>query len=68
MGGLLFIGGFLMILALIGPFPPMIVFALSTQAGGGSGTVGLTNTIFEVEGISEVEATNPSPVLSVGHF
>jgi hypothetical protein len=25
--------------------------------GGGSGTVGLTNTILEVEGISKVEAT-----------
>jgi hypothetical protein len=30
--------------------------------------VGLTNTILEVEGISNVEATYPSPVLSVGLF
>jgi len=54
--------------AIAGTSPSMMAFPLSTQAGGGSGTVGLTNTIFEVEGISEVEATYPSPVLSVGHF
>jgi hypothetical protein len=47
---------------------PMTSFPLSTQVGGGSGTVGLTKTVFEVEGISEVEATYPSPVLSVGLF
>jgi hypothetical protein len=41
---------------------------ISLQAGGGSETVGLTNTVFEVEGISEVEATYSSPVLAVGHF
>jgi hypothetical protein len=49
-----------------GSSPPMIAFPLSTQAGGGSGTVGLTNTVFEVEGISEVQATYPSPVLLGG--
>jgi hypothetical protein len=43
----------------------MTEFPLSMQVGGGSGTVGLTNTVFEVEGISEVEATYQSPVLSV---
>jgi hypothetical protein len=46
--------------------PPMTSFPLSSQAGGGSGNVGLTNTVLEVEGISEVEATYLSPVLSVG--
>jgi hypothetical protein len=30
--------------------------------------VGLTNTVQEVEGISEEEATYPNPVLSVGLF
>jgi hypothetical protein len=30
--------------------------------------VGLTNTVFEVEGISKVEATYPSLALSVGLF
>jgi hypothetical protein len=48
--------------------PPIIAFPLSIQAGGGSGTVGLTKTVLEVEGISEVEATYPSPILLVGHF
>jgi len=48
--------------------PPMTSFPLSSQAGGGSGNVGLTNTVLEVEGISEVEATYLSPVLSVGIF
>jgi hypothetical protein len=33
---------------------------------GGSETVGLTKTVLEVEGISEEEATYPSPVLFVG--
>jgi hypothetical protein len=47
---------------------PMTAYSLSTQAGGSSGTVGLTNTVLEVEGISEVEATCPSLVLSVGLF
>jgi hypothetical protein len=35
---------------------------------GGSGTVGLTNIVFEVKGISEVEAIYPSLVLSFGLF
>jgi hypothetical protein len=51
-----------------GSSPPMTAFPLSTQSGGGSGTEGMMNTVFEVEGISEVEATYLSPVLSVGHF
>jgi len=54
--------------ATIGTSTPMTAFPLSTQAGGGSGTVGLKNTVLEVEWISEVEATYPSPVLSVGLF
>jgi hypothetical protein len=49
--------------ATAGTSPPMTAFPLSIQAGGGSGTV-----VFEVEGILEVEATYPSPVLSVGLF
>jgi hypothetical protein len=57
-----------MISVSVGPSPPMTAFPLSTQTGEGSGTVGLTNTVFEVEGISEVEATYPSPVLLVGLF
>jgi hypothetical protein len=48
--------------------PPMTLFPLSTQVAGGSRTMGLTNTVLKVEGISEVEATYPSPVLSVGLF
>jgi hypothetical protein len=48
--------------------PPMTTFPLSMQAGGGLGTVGLTKTVLEVEGILEVEATNPSPILSGGLF
>jgi hypothetical protein len=48
--------------------PPMTTFPLSTQAGGSSGTMGLTNTVLDVEGISKLEATYPSPVLSVGLF
>jgi hypothetical protein len=50
------------------PSPPMTAFPLSTQASGGSGTVDLTNTVFEVEGISVVDATYPSPILSIGHL
>jgi len=38
------------------------------QVVGGSGTMGLTNIVLEVEGISEVEATYPSLVLLVGLF
>jgi len=48
--------------------PRMTAFPLSQQAGRGSGTVGLTKTVMEVEGILEVEATYPSPVLSIGRF
>lgn len=48
--------------------PPITSFPLSTQAGGGSATMGLANTILEVEGISEVQATYPSLVLLVGLF
>jgi hypothetical protein len=54
--------------AIAGASPPLTSFPLSTQASGGSGNVSLTNTVLEVEGISKVEATYPSPVLSVGLF
>jgi hypothetical protein len=54
--------------AIVGTSPPMTSFPLSTQVVGGSGTAGLTNTVFEVKRISEVEATYPSPVLSAGLF
>jgi hypothetical protein len=43
-------------------------FPLSSTVGGGSGTVGFTNTVFEEEGASEEEATYPRPVLLVGLF
>jgi hypothetical protein len=43
-------------------------FLLSSTVGGGSGTAGFTNTVFEVEGASEKGATYPRPVLSVGLF
>jgi len=56
------VGGFLVDSATAETSPPMIAFPLSTQAGRGSGTVGLTNIVLEVEGISEVEATYPSLV------
>jgi hypothetical protein len=39
------------------PSPPMTAFPLSTQAGGGSKTMGLTNTVFEVEGILKIDVT-----------
>jgi hypothetical protein len=48
--------------------PPITSFPLSMQADGGLGTVGLTNTILEVEGISKEEATYSSPILSVGLY
>jgi hypothetical protein len=48
--------------------PLIISFPLSKTVGGGSGTVGLTKTVIEVEGMSEGGATYPSPVLSVGLF
>jgi hypothetical protein len=53
---------------LAGTSPPIISFPLSRQTDGGSGTEGLTNTVLEVEGILEEEATYPSLVLSVGFF
>jgi hypothetical protein len=43
-------------------------FPLSSTMGGGSGIVGFTNTVFEVEGASEEGATYPRLVLSVGLF
>jgi len=43
-------------------------FFLSSTVGGGSGTVGFTNTVFEEKGISEEGATYPMPVLSFGLF
>jgi hypothetical protein len=43
-------------------------FPLSSTVGGGSGTVGFTNTDFKVEGASEEGATYPRLVLSVGLF
>jgi hypothetical protein len=54
--------------ATVGTSPPITSFPLSTQVVGGSGIMGLTNTVLEVEGISEVEATYLSPILSVGIF
>jgi hypothetical protein len=43
-------------------------FPLSSTVGGGSETVGFTNTVFEEEGASDEEAIYPRPVLSVGLF
>jgi hypothetical protein len=68
MKGLLLVGGFVLGSAVAKSSPPMIAFLLSMQAGEGSGTVGLTNTILEVEGTSEVEATYPNPIFPVGYF
>jgi hypothetical protein len=48
--------------------PPIMSFPLSTMVSGGSGIVGLTKTVQEVEGMSEGEATYPSLVLSIGLF
>jgi hypothetical protein len=39
-----------------------------SSIGGGSGTVGLTKIVLEVEGVSVGGATYPRPVLSVGLF
>jgi hypothetical protein len=58
------VGGFLA----IGISPPITSFHLSTMVSGGSGTVGLTKTVLEVEEMSEGGATYPSLVLSVGLF
>jgi hypothetical protein len=49
-----------------GTSPSSLSFPLSSTVGGGSGTVGLTKTVLEVEGVSEGGATYPRPVLSVG--
>jgi hypothetical protein len=68
MGGLLLVGGFLLISIPTEFSPPMTAFPLPMQAREGLGTVCLTNTVFEVVGISKVEATYLSLVLSVGHF
>jgi hypothetical protein len=46
----------------------ILSFPLSSAVGGGSGTVGFTNTVFQVEGASEEGASYPRPVLSVGLF
>jgi hypothetical protein len=46
----------------------ILSFPLSSVVGGGSGTVGFTKTVFEVEGASNEGATYPRPVLSVGLF
>jgi hypothetical protein len=48
--------------------PLILSFPLSTTVGGDSGTMGLTKTVLEVEGISMRGATNPSLVLSVELF
>jgi hypothetical protein len=48
--------------------PPITSFLFSLRAVGGSGTVGFTKAILEVDGISEEKATYPSLVLSVGLF
>jgi hypothetical protein len=53
-------------IVLAGTSPSITYFPLSKPTDGGSGTVGLTNTVLEVEGISEEEATYLSPILSVG--
>jgi hypothetical protein len=45
--------------------PPITASPLSMQEDGGTGTVGLTNMVLEVEGILEEEATYPSLILSV---
>jgi hypothetical protein len=43
--------------------PEILSFPFSSTTGGGSGTVGLTKTILELEGISEAGATYPSDSL-----
>jgi hypothetical protein len=52
----------------IGTSPMIFSFPLSSTVGGGFGTVGLTKTVLEVEGISKDEDTYLSPVLSAGLF
>jgi hypothetical protein len=60
--------GFSVAFAIAETSPSITSFPLSTQVVEGSGIVGLTNTVLEVEGISEVKAIYPSPHLSVGLF
>jgi hypothetical protein len=48
--------------------PLIMSFPLSKTLGGDSGTVDLTKTVLEVEGMSEGGATYSSPVLSVELF
>jgi hypothetical protein len=62
------VGGFCVAFALAGTSQPITSFPLSGQRDGGLGTLGLTNTVLEVEGISEEKATYPSSVLSFGLF
>jgi hypothetical protein len=45
-----------------GTSPLILSFPLSSTVGGGSGIVGLTKTVLEVEGVSEGGATYPRPV------
>jgi hypothetical protein len=66
--GLLLVGDFVVAFTVARTSLTITVFPLSTHASGGSRTVGLTNTVIEVEGILEVEATYPSLVLLVWHF
>jgi hypothetical protein len=51
-----------------GTSPLIFSFHLSSTMGGGSGTVGLTQTVLEVEGVSEGGATYSRLVLSVELF
>jgi hypothetical protein len=53
---------------MIGISPPIMSFPLSMIVSGGSGTMGLTKTVLEVEGMSEGEATYLSQVLSIRLF
>jgi hypothetical protein len=67
-GGLLLVGDFLTGSVAAITSPPIISFPLSTQAGKGSRTVGLTNIVLDVEAISEIEATYLSLILLDGLF
>jgi len=66
--GRLMVGNFWVASAVAGISPPITSSFLSLMVVGGSETVGLTKTILEVEGISEEQATNPSPDLPIGLF
>jgi len=52
----------------IGIYPLIMSFPLSTTMGEDSGTMGLMKTVLEVEGMLEGGATYLSPVLSVGQL